>query len=149
MSHPDDDPDVAQGRKFLEILTAQAARLETDMTLAGSPQQRAAWHGEWRQLHRFIDALHRLFPDLAGEQVDYHADWRIHRIVMLRPALNLPNCIANSRTDSESPCQTTYLPHCVREIERLWPHATHIARRMDPGRPCNRPPADGRELKLG
>lgn len=67
MSRPDEDPDVAQAREFLELLTTQAARLETDMTLAGSPQQRAAWHGEWRQIRRFIDALHRRFPDLADE----------------------------------------------------------------------------------
>lgn len=67
MSHPDDDPDVAQAREFLEILTVQATRLETDMRQASSPQQRAAWHSEWRQLRRFIDALHRRFPDVADE----------------------------------------------------------------------------------
>lgn len=67
MSRPDDDPDVAQAREFLEMLTAQAAKLETDIKLVGSPQQRAAWHGEWRQVRRFIDALHRRFPELTDE----------------------------------------------------------------------------------
>ncbi|GEM31511.1 hypothetical protein NN3_25180 [Nocardia neocaledoniensis NBRC 108232] len=67
MTHPDDDPDVAQAREFLDMLTAHAARLETDMAMAGSPQQRAAWQSDLRQIRRFIDGLHRRFPDLAAE----------------------------------------------------------------------------------
>ncbi|MFD6393065.1 hypothetical protein [Nocardia sp. NPDC060259] len=67
MSRQDDDPDVAQAREFVEMLTAHAARLETDMALAGSPQQRAAWQADLRQIRRFVDGLHRRFPGLADD----------------------------------------------------------------------------------
>ncbi|MGW6729612.1 hypothetical protein ACWF9G_27235 [Nocardia sp. NPDC055029] len=65
MSGPHDDPDVAQAREFLEMLTAQAAGLETDAAMATSPLQRAARLSDLRHVQGFIKALRRRFPDLA------------------------------------------------------------------------------------
>ncbi|MFJ2834303.1 hypothetical protein ACIO52_02960 [Nocardia sp. NPDC087230] len=65
MSSAEDDPDVAQAREFLEMLTVEAAGIETAAALATSPQQRAAHLSNLRRVRGFIDALHRRFPDLT------------------------------------------------------------------------------------
>ena len=65
MSRAEEDPDVAQAREFLAMLAVHAARLETDLAMTTSAQQRAAGLADLRQVRRFIDGLHRRFPCLA------------------------------------------------------------------------------------
>ncbi|MFI9632677.1 hypothetical protein ACIHAX_08290 [Nocardia sp. NPDC051929] len=65
------DADLAQARVFLELLTRQARTLARDIesTYRHDPAARHALYSELCVVRRYIDRLHRRFPDTAGPQV--------------------------------------------------------------------------------
>ena len=60
-----EDPDLAQAQVFLELLTNRAGALTRELGLAHRlhPASRAELVVELRAIQRFIDRLHRRFPE--------------------------------------------------------------------------------------
>ncbi|WP_159843752.1 hypothetical protein [Nocardia sp. CY41] len=66
------DADLAQARVFLELLTRQARTLARDIEFSyrGDPAARHQLHSELCVVRRYIERLHRRFPETAGPQGD-------------------------------------------------------------------------------
>jgi hypothetical protein len=66
------DADLAQARVFLELLTRRAQTLARDIEFSyrGDPAARHELHSELCAVRRFIDRLHRRFPEAARPQAD-------------------------------------------------------------------------------
>ncbi|WP_063052976.1 hypothetical protein [Nocardia arthritidis] len=66
------DADLAQARVFLELLTRRAQTLARDIEFSyrGDPAARHELHSELCAVRRFIDRLHRRFPETVPPQAD-------------------------------------------------------------------------------
>ncbi|MGK8486615.1 hypothetical protein [Nocardia asiatica] len=64
------DADLAQARVFLELLTVRAQTLARELGFAhrGDPAARQELHVELCTVRRYIDRLHRRFPEIASPQ---------------------------------------------------------------------------------
>ncbi|WP_039798235.1 hypothetical protein [Nocardia araoensis] len=64
------DADLAQARVFLELLTRRAQTLARDMESAHrrDPAARHELYSELCVVRRYIERLHRRFPETAGPQ---------------------------------------------------------------------------------
>ncbi|MFI5780669.1 hypothetical protein [Nocardia sp. NPDC051570] len=65
-----DDPDQAQARVFLRVLTARAHALAREMTFGHNhtPGARRRLEAELSTVCGYIDRLHRRFPDTAADR---------------------------------------------------------------------------------
>ncbi len=60
-----EDPESAQARVFLGELEKQIAALLRRMQTAPSPEARQSLNAELTQLRRYVERIHRRFPDIA------------------------------------------------------------------------------------
>ncbi|MEV5834075.1 hypothetical protein [Nocardia sp. NPDC052112] len=63
-----EDPDLAQAQVFLELLANQAEVLSRELGFANrlAPTSREEMVGELRAIQRYIDRIHRRFPQTCG-----------------------------------------------------------------------------------